>query len=86
MQIPIQKIELVKNMGVLIKTTTLAAVLRKSKRQPTRLLRCLMEEMFTEDELRCSSVRGKKGIHPGLDSEVMDAILCKYIYLKIYTY
>ena len=66
-------------MGVLIKSTSLAAVLRKSKHQPTRLLRALMEELFSEDELRCSSVRGKKGAHPALDVEVMDAILCKYI-------
>ena len=63
-------------MGVLIKTTSLAAVLRRAKRQPTRLMRFLMQELFTEDELRCSSVRGKKGIHPALDREVMDAILC----------
>ena len=68
---------IVKNMGVLIKTTSLAAVLQKSKRQPIRLLHCLMKETFTEDELSCSSVRGKKGIHPGLDNEVIDTILCK---------
>ena len=64
-------------MGVLIKSTSLSAVLRRSKRQPTRLLRGLMEELFTEDELRCSSVRGKKGTLPALDEEVMEAILCK---------
>ena len=47
-----------------------------------------MEELFSEDELRCSSVRGKKGAHPALDVEVMDAILCKYItenFLAIHT-
>ena len=76
MQIPVQKIELVKNMGVLIKSSALAAVLRKSKRQPTRALRLLMEELFTVDELRGSTVRGKKGTLPALDVETMDAILC----------
>ena len=78
MQIPVQKIKLVKNMGILIKSTSLAAALRRSKRQPTRLLRALMEELFTTDELRCSSVRGKRGTLPALDQETMDAILCKY--------
>ena len=50
MQIPNQKIELVKNMGVLIMIMSLT-VLQKSKCQPTRLLCSLMEELFTEDEL-----------------------------------
>ena len=63
-------------MGVLIKSSTLAAVLRKSKRQPTRVLRLLMEEMFTSDELHTSTVRGKKGTLPALEAETMDAILC----------
>ena len=63
-------------MGVLIKSSALAAVLRKSKRQPTRVLRLLMEELFTNDELRTSTVRGKKGTLPALDVETMDAILC----------
>jgi len=75
MQIPIQKIELVKNMGILIKSSALAAILRKSKRQPTRVLRLLMEELFSIDELRSSTIRGKKGPLPPLDPETMDAIL-----------
>ena len=74
MEIP--KIELVKGMGIMVKGPTLAAVLTKSKRQPTRLLRFLMAELFTEDELRCSTVRGKKGNLPALDQDVMNAILC----------
>ena len=78
-QVPIQKIELVKNMGILIKGTSLAAIIRRSKCQPTRVLRLLMEELFTHDELRLSTVRGKKGTLPALDTETMDAILCKYI-------
>ena len=74
MEIP--KVELVKGMGIMVKGPTLAAVLTKSKRQPTRLLRFLMAELFTEDELRCSTVRGKKGNLPALDQHVMNAILC----------
>ena len=81
-QVPIQKIELVKNMGILIKSTSLAAIMRRSKRQPTRVLRFLMEELFTHDELRLSTVRGKKGTLPALDTETMDAILCKYIQIS----
>ena len=50
-QIPIPKIELVKHMGVLIKATDLSSCLRKSKRQPTRLLRQLLDCLFTVDEL-----------------------------------
>ena len=37
-----------------------------------------MEELFTEDELRGSTVRGKRGTLPALDVETMDAILCEY--------
>ena len=61
----------------MIKSTSLAAALRQAKRQPTRLLRYLMVELFSEDELRCCTVRGKKSSLPGLDRDVMDAILCK---------
>ena len=64
-------------MGVLIKSSSLAAIMRRCKRQPTRLMRFLMEELFSVDELRSSTVRGKKGKLPGLDTETMDAILCK---------
>ena len=76
-QIPSQRVELVKNMGILIKSSSLAAVLRRANRQPTRLLRLLMTELFTEDELRTSSMRGKKGPLPGLDQDTVNAILCK---------
>ena len=75
-QMEIPKVELVKGMGIMVKGTTLASVLSKSKRQPTRLLRFLMSELFTEDELRFSTVRGKKGKLPALDQDVMNAILC----------
>ena len=78
-----QKVELVKNMGILIKSTSLAAALRQSKRQPTRLLRNLMVELFSQDELRCSTVRGKKGSLPGLDKDTMDVILCKLLLFYI---
>ena len=64
-------------MGILIKSSSLAAVLRRANRQPTRLLRLLMTELFTEDELRMSSMRGKKGPHPALDQDTVNAILCK---------
>ena len=35
--------------------------MRQAERQPTRFLRHLMVELFSKDELRCSTVRGKKG-------------------------
>ena len=65
-QMEIPKVELVKGMGVMVRGTTLASVLSKSKRQPTCLLRLLMSELFTEDELRFSTVRGKKGSYQHL--------------------
>ena len=74
MKIP--KVELVKGMGILVKATSLAAALTRAKRTPTKLLRHLMDELFTHDELRCSSVRGKKSTFPPLDEDVMNAILC----------
>lgn len=64
-------------MGVLIKSSSLAAIIHKSKQLPARVMRFLMDELFTADELRSSTVRGKKGTFPGLDEETMDAILCK---------
>ena len=60
----------------MIKGASLASALTRSKRQPTRLLRFLMGEMFTEDEMRCSTVRGKKSSLPPLDQDTMNAILC----------
>jgi len=75
--VEILKVELVKGMGIMVKGTTLASVLSRSKRQLTRLLRFLMAELFTEEELRCSTIQGKKGQLPGLDQDVMNAILCK---------
>ena len=65
-------------MGILIKSSSLAAALRRCNRQPTHLLRLLMMELFTEDELRTSSMRGKKGPLPGLDQDTVNAILCKF--------
>ena len=35
-----------------------------------------MSRLFTEDELRFSTVWGKKGKLPALDQDVMNAILC----------
>ena len=71
--------ELVKGMGVIVSGAMLASVLRRAKNQPTRLLRFLMVEMFSTDELRCSTVRGRKGNLPALDQDIMNAILCKNI-------
>ena len=71
--------ELVKGMGVIVSGTMLASVLQRAKNQPTRLLRFLMVEMFSIDELRCSTVRGRKGNLPSLDQDIMNAILCKNI-------
>ena len=66
-------------MGVIVSGTMLASVLQRAKNQPTRLLRFLMVEMFSTDELRCSTVRGRKGNLPALDQDIMNAILCKNI-------
>ena len=68
--------ELVKGMGVMVKGASLAASLTRCKCQPTRLLRLLMNELFTEDELRCSTVRGMRSDYPALDQDTMNAILC----------
>jgi len=53
-----------------------------SKNQPTRLLRNLMVEMFTIDELRYHAVR-EKGTLPALDQHIMNAILCMKMNLFI---
>ena len=66
-------------MGILVNGAMLATALRRAKRQPTRLLRYLMVELFSRDELRCSTVRGKKGELPALDQDIMNAILCKLL-------
>ena len=39
-------------------------------------MRHLMDELFTEDELGSSSVKGKKSPLPALDEDTMNAILC----------
>ena len=65
-------------MGIIVSGAMLASV-RRAKNQPTRLLRFLMAEMFSTDELRCSTVRGRKGNLPALDQDIMNAILCKNI-------
>jgi len=70
-------------MGIMIKSSSLAAINRKAKRQPTRILRYLMDELFSEEELKGSTVRGRKGKLPPLDEETMDAILCKYKLLQL---
>ena len=75
-QIPVKNIELVKYMVILIKSFALAAILCKSKWQPTRVLRWLMDKLFSPDELRTSTVHGKKEALPPLNIKTMDAILC----------
>ena len=75
-QVKIPKVKLVKGMGVIVKATSLAAALTRSKCQPTRLMQHLMSELFTEDELQSSSVKGKKSSFPALDEDTMNAILC----------
>ena len=45
---------------MLIKSSSLAAIMHRCKRQPTRLMRFLIEELFNVDELRSSTVRGKE--------------------------
>ena len=72
-------------MGIHVNGAMLATALRHAKRQPTRLLRLLMVELFSTDQLRCSTVRGKKGTLPALDPDIMNAILCKFyiIYMHV---
>ena len=64
----------VKNMVVMIKSTSLAtaatAALRQAKWQPIRFLRHLMVESFSEDELRCCTVRVKSSL-PGLYAKLL---------------
>ena len=74
-------------MGVSVSGAMLATVIRQTKKQPTQLLRSLMAEMFSSDEMRCSTVRGKRSSLPALDQDVMNAILCKNInmHLSVYT-
>ena len=76
--------ELVKGMGIMVKGPVLASVLAKSKRWPIRLLQFLMVELFTEDELRCSTVCEQKGDLPGFDQDIIYAInirRCYYVTL-----
>ena len=61
---------------MLITSSSLAAIMRSCKRQPSRLMRFLMDELNT--------VRGKRGTLPGLDTETMDAILCKSTVKHLY--
>ena len=42
-----------------------------------------MDELFSEEELKGSTVRGRKGKLPPLDEETMDAILCMYKLLQL---
>jgi len=63
-------------MAVIINEAVLGSVLHQAKNQPTRLFCNLMVEMLTIDELRCSTLRGKRH-SPALDQDIMNAILCK---------
>ena len=62
-------------MGIHVNGVILATALRRAKRQPTRLLRLLMVELFSTDELRCSTVRGKKGTLPALECYIVLVLL-----------
>lgn len=75
-QIAVTKVELVKGMGVCMKATDLSNCLRKAKRQPTKLLRLLMDALFTEEELATCTVRGRYN-KIALDQDTMTAILCE---------
>ena len=72
-------VELVRGMGIHVNGAMFATALQCAKRQLTRLLRILMAELFSIDQLRCSTVRGKKGTLPALDQDIMNAILCKFL-------
>ena len=75
--------ELVKGMGILVNGAMLATALRHAKRQPTRLLQYLMVELFSHDELRCSTVRGIKGKLPALDRMLYYVSLIEYMIFAI---
>ena len=51
-QANVQNVELVKGIGVMLPATTLASAIRREKRNPTLLLRKLIEEMFPPDILK----------------------------------
>jgi len=70
----IPKIKLVKDIVIMVKVTSLAAALIRSKRQPTCFMWHRMDESFTEDML-CNSFRGKKSLYLTLDQDTMMAIL-----------
>ena len=59
----------------------MATILTKPQRQPMHLFRLLMNELFSENEMRCSAVSGNEGSLPVLDEDTTNAILCMYIYV-----
>ena len=61
-------VELVKNKGLQLKATDLAMCMTKCRKQPTRLL---MDKLFTNEELKMSSVRP-------LEKNTMDVIICEW--------
>ena len=70
-------------MGVMINPGILASTIRNSKRQPTHLMRLLMANLFTQEELQTSSCRGKKSELPALDE---NSILCEFHMHIVLTY
>ena len=71
-------VELVEGLGVYVPAHKLLSAVRASKNSSSALLRQLMGVIFTDEELRTSSVRGR-GTRPALDPQKMEAIMGELI-------
>lgn len=69
-------VELVEGLGVYVPAHRLLSAVRAAKNSSSALLRQLMGVIFTDEELRTSSVKGK-GTRPALDPQKMEAIMGK---------
>ena len=66
-------VELVEGLGMFVPAHKLLGALRASKKSPSALMRQLMSIVFSVEQLKTCSVRGK-GARPGLPSQQMEAI------------
>ena len=71
-------VELVEGLGIYVPAHKLLSAVRASKNSSSALLRQLMGVIFTDEELRTSSVRGR-GTRPALDPQKMEAIMGELI-------
>ena len=75
-QIEVKKIELVPGHGVVLTQRQLDAANASSKGNPTRQIRSLVSVFFTPEVLAISSAMGTRR-HQALDSEIVEACICK---------